>query len=575
MDRKDFLNTLIAKPQKKQDPKLTIVKETIEQEKTTKTEETPLYLQSGVAPYTGTWTQNEVIHLLKRLQFGAPKEEVDYFSTLTYSQAVDLLLNSVNPNVGFPLKTYTPDVINTPRTDSDWAVSIGKTWINNQSTDGSVNFARQASCKGWWFDLIINQPRSIEEKMMLFWANHFAVEFDTVSNGLYIYKFLNILRTHCLGNFKAFVKAITLQPAMLVYLNGQLNTKTAPDENYARELLELFTLGKGAGSQYTEPDVQAAAKILTGYRITTATATSYFDSTRHDTTNKQFSGFFGNSIINGQTGANGALELDSLLNMIFAQNEVAKFMSRKLYHFFVYSNITPDVETNVITPMADAFINAGYEIKPVLDLLFKSEHFFDVLTQGAMIKSPLDLIVGQVREFKVRFPPASNIISQYKMYGFLIGNSAIQDQNLGDPPNVSGWAAYYQDPIYDKSWLNTDTYTKRLNHNTSMLNGYTNTNQKIQLDWISFAKRMTNPADPNILIQDFATYLLRMPLSLTTRNKIKTETLLSGQSLDIYWTTAWNNYIAGPSFPATFNEVNNRLLSLTKYMINVEEYHLM
>ncbi|MEO7312698.1 MAG: DUF1800 domain-containing protein [Chitinophagaceae bacterium] len=568
MDRKAFLNTLLAPPLKKKPAP------SPEQKIKITDEDTPVFLRSGVTPYVGSWTDMEVMHLLKRLQFGAPREEVEYFKTLTYTQAVDLLLNTVNANPGLPIKVYSLPVT-TPRTDGDWSVPEGKTWVNIQSADGSANGGRIATCKGWWLDLMINQPRSIEEKMMLFWANHFSVEFDSITYGTYAYRHLNTIRTHALGNFKSLTKAISLEASMLSYLNGQYNTKTAPDENYGRELMELFTLGKGPGSQYTETDVQTAAKVLTGYRITNATSTYFFDSTKHDTTNKQFSTFFNSTIITGVSGAGGAGELDSMLDMIFQQNEVSKYLCRCLYRFFVYGNISADVEANVITPMATLFKSGNYEVKPVLDLLFKSEHFFDVLTQGAMIKSPLDYIVGQIREFKVRFPPASNAIVYYKMLGFLISNASIQDQNLGDPPNVSGWPAYYQDPIFDKSWLNTDTYTKRLNHNLTMLAGYTNTNQKIQLDWITLARRMSNPSDPNMLVQDFVKYLLRTQLTQTTRDNIKTTTLLTGQTTDGYWTTAWNNYLANPGNPTTLNDVNVRLSNLCKYIINVEEYHLM
>src|SRR5205823_4891756 len=141
-------------------------------------------------------------------------------------------------------------------------------------------------------------------------------------------------------------------------------------------------------SQYTENDVKAAAKILTGYTVNTITATSAFDATRHDTTNKQFSAFYNNTVITGQSGANGQNELDDLLNMIFATNEVAMYICRRIYRFFVYGNIDSTIETNVITPLAAIFRSNNYELKPVLSALFKSEHFFDVLTQGAMIKSP-------------------------------------------------------------------------------------------------------------------------------------------------------------------------------------------
>ena len=149
------------------------------------------------------------------------------------------------------------------------------------------------------------------------------------------------------------------------------------------------------------------------------------------------------------------------------------------------------------------------------------------------------------------------------------------DQNPGDPPNVSGWPAYYQDPIYDEVWMNTDTYTKRLSFITSMINGYTVSNQPLRLDWISFAKRMTNPSDPNQLVLDFNTYFLRVQLLQTTRDSIKSQTLLTGQSTDSYWTTAWNTYISDPQNPGNFSNVNGRILSLAKFMLNVEEYHLM
>jgi uncharacterized protein (DUF1800 family) len=315
--------------------------------------------------------------------------------------------------------------------------------------------------------------------------------------------------------------------------------------------------------------------VLTGYRIN-AQGQTYFDTNnRHDTTNKVFSAFYNNTSIVGQTGANGALELDQMLTMIFATSESAKFICRRIYQFFVYGDISPDVETNIILPMADVLRNNNYELKPALSALFKSEHFFDVLTQGAIIKSPLDFIVGQMREMKMKFPPAVNIPELYRMYGYLISTAATLDQNIGDPPNVSGWAAYYLNPVFDEYWLNTDTYTKRVNYITSMVNGYTNTNQTLKLDWIGFAKRMTNPSDPNQLVQDFNTYLLRMQLEPSTLSTIKTQTLLSGQSTDSYWTTAWNNYIANPNNQSSFSDVNNRLLLLLKYYMNLEEFYLM
>ncbi len=580
MDRKNFLNTLVSPsaPLKTRPVQNTSsIKERPESKQVQQPEpETPLYLQSGINPYSGTWTKNEMIHLLKRLSFGAVKEDVDYFETLSYSQAVDEMLNTTNTNIGLPVKTYTPNPVTTPPTDPDWGVAIGQTWVNIPTNSGSVNSNRTSSLKTWWLNLQINQPRSIEEKMVLFLSSHVTVEFDTVGNGMILYKYLSTLRDNALGNYKHLIKAITLEPAMLIYLNGRFNTKTAPDENYGRELQELFTVGRGPGSGYTEADVKAASRVLTGYTVNYTTASSSFDPARHDTTNKQFSAFYGNKIIMGQSGANGKNELDELLTMIFDTNEVALYICRRLYRFFVYGNIDSTIETNVIEPLAAIFRNNNYELKPVLSALFKSEHFFDVLTQGAMIKSPADFIVGMVREMKIKLPPASNAVIHQRMLSYLaITTMASMNQNLGDPPNVSGWQAYYQDPLYDKSWLDTDSYTKRRTFIATILNGYTNSNQRLQIDPISVAKRMSKPSDPNELIQDFVAYFLRMPLSDTAKAQIKKDTLLTGQTTDGYWTTAWNNYMASPNNQANINEVTTRLKSLCNYFLFLEEYHLM
>ena len=252
------------------------------------------------------------------------------------------------------------------------------------------------------------------------------------------------------------------------------------------------------------------------------------------------------------------------------------YICRRLYRFFVYGNIDSTIEANVITPLAAVFRGNNYELKPVLAALFKSEHFFDVLTQGAMIKSPADFIVGMQREFKIKMPPPANAIMQYKMLNFLaVTSMAAMNQSLGDPPNVSGWQAYYQEPLYDKTWIDTDSYTKRRTFITTMLNGYTNTNQKLQIDPLAMARRMSNPGDPNALVQDFTTYFLRMPLSDTAKAQIKRDTLLTGQTTDSYWTTAWSSYIASPNTQSNINEVTTRLKSLCNYFLFLEEYHLM
>lgn len=575
MDRNDFLQTLLNNPGKKK--KATLPEPAFP--RIQKIDDAADPIAGGITPYTGAWTENEVMHLLKRLCFGAPREQVVIFTGLTYEQAIDQLLNTVSTvaSVGEPVKVYSTDIVSTPATDPDWAVAVGRLWINTPTNSGSVNYFRRESVKAWWFNTIINQPNSIEEKMILFWSTHFTIEFDTVDTGTLCFDYLKTLRQNALGNFKAFTKAITLNPAMLVYLNGYQNSKTAPDENYARELQELFTMGKGVDSNYTESDVKAAARILTGYQVNRTTVTSYFTSSRHDVSPKQFSTFYGDLVINRPL-AQAPQELDDLLDMLFAKQEVSKNICRRLYRFFVYDDITADIEKNIITPLAETFRNANYEIKPVLAQLFNSEHFFDALQFGAMIKSSADFTVGMIRECKLRFPPKSNPQLLYRHLTYM-GSSLMNtlEQNLGDPPNVSGFPAYYQTPLFDKLWINTDTFSKRQNLvNTLVNSGYSNGGFKLFFDVVDFARRMSNPADPNQLVLDFNKYLLRRTLSQPLRDKIKSDILLTGQTTDNYWTAAWNTYLVAPENLNNFSVVNGRLKALAQYFLSkLEEYQLM
>lgn len=529
--------------------------------------------QSGLAPYAGSWTENEVIHLLKRTMFGAKKTDIDYFKTKTCAQCVDELLNPTASLPSPPVKEYSHA---SALTQPDTGIAAGTTWVNDPNSDGTINSLRRASFKKWWVGTMINQDRSIREKMNLFWHNHFSTETADVSNAQYVYKHHSTLRINALGNFKTLTKLITLDPAMLVYLNGQVNTATAPDENYGRELQELFCCGKGPQSLYTEADVKAAAKVLTGWRNDATTFTSYFTASRHDSTNKQFSSFYNNTIIQGRTGATaGDLEINDLLNMIFATQEVAKYLCRRIYRWFVYYDIDANTEANIITPLATILRNNNYEVKPVLDALLKSEHFFDVLNMGCQIKSPVDTVIGMCREFNLQFQPTADYVTNYGMWNYLVSWLTSMQQNIGDPPDVSGWKAYYQEPQFYEIWINSDTLPKRIQFtDTLALNGYTFNTKKLILDGVAFAQTLSNPADPNILLVDSIKYLFRVPLSQTSRDQIKKDILLGGQSTDYYWTDAWNIFITNPANTANATIVKNRLRDLYKYLMNLAEYQL-
>jgi uncharacterized protein (DUF1800 family) len=531
-------------------------------------------IQSGLTPYSGPWGTRQVAHLLKRTMFGAKKTDIDYFKSLTPGQAVTELLNVSATPPEPPVKNY--DNTNIATTDPDYSLPQGQTWVNNITNDGTANSRRITSFKAWWTALMLDQDRTIREKMVLFWHNHFATETNDIGWATWCYRNNIMLRNYALGNFKQFVRAVTLDIGMLRYLNGNLNSNTAPDENYSRELQELFTLGKQNNPNYTEDDVKQAARVLTGWRIDNSTMTHFFQANRHDTGNKQFSSFYNNRIITGRSGATaGDLELNDLLDMIFSKNvEVSRFIVSKLYRFFCYYTIDAATQSNVIEPLA-AIFRTIWEIKPVLDTLLKSEHFFDPLNQGCMIKTPLDTMVGMCREFNIQFPPSSDYVNAYFMWDYLRSQSSTSQLNIGDPPSVAGWPSYYQEPQYYEIWINSDTLPKRNRFTDQLVSpGYSRNNKKIQLDPVSFAKTLPNPADPNLLINDSLDILYAVPLSDATKAAIKKNILLSGQDQDYYWSNAWYAYVATPNDQMAYQTVYTRLRDLYKYFMNLPEYQL-
>lgn len=555
MDRRDFLTTL-APPQSPG------------AQETQSTKQTAQRTSTGLAQYTGAWGYDQAIHLLRRTMFGTNINDINYFLKKSMSATVDELLAVPSTQPNPPINGYN----NGANVDPD--IAAGATWVNGPDNP-NFNSQRRQSFKYWWVGLMINQDKNILEKMTLFWHNHFSTQTQTTGSTILAYQNNLLLRQNALGNFKTMTKAVTIDPCMLKYLNGNLNTNKAPDENYGRELQELFTVGKGPNSQYTEDDVKAAAKVLTGWRVNNSTLSSYFDSTKHETANKQFSAFYNNTLITGQTGANGANEVDDLLTMIFNQNEVALFICRKLYRWFVYYDIDAATETNVIAPMAQIFRQNNYDIKPVLAALFKSEHFYDAANMGCLIKSPLDFCVGMCREFNIVFPDASQYVTQYYMWGQLWGASYIQQQDPGDPPNVAGWPAYYQVPSYHELWINSDTLPKRNQISDLMVySGIKKSGYTLIIDCIAVAQTMSDPTNPNTLIDDLCKYLHILTLSSTNKTTIKTSTLLSGQSTDSYWTNAWNAYLANPTNKTLKDTVNTRLILLLKYLMDLSEYQL-
>ena len=547
-------------------------------------------VSSGLNPYTGTWGKTEVLHLLRRTGYGFKKADVDSLLATSMNNAVNAILN-VNTTPPSPpvnsYNNYSPDENN---------LAYGADWTNDPLPSGAntTNSRRNDSLSQWNFGLACNQDLTIKEKMTWFWYHFIPVDFETVRTSPFsfagtnscriLHTYLKMFRDNPLGNFKTIIRKMATQPAMMYYLNNQANTKTSPDENFAREIMELFTLGKDPLSQFTEVDVIQAAKVLSGWRVVnlnTVNPITNFDSSLHDTSNKQFSSFFNNTIINNA----GASELDAFITMIFSKSQVvSEYICRRLYRYFVYYDIDATIESTIITPLAQTFVANNWEIAPVLNQLFKSQHFFDMANRGVYIKSPFDLVIGSLRTFNLNYNVANpaNHEAQYRVWNYY-NNTILSglEQTMGKIPNVSGWVAFYQNPSFHEYWINSSTTQKRFDFLNKIFSGYNlvynGLTTRIEVDLIAFIQQFDPPIclNPDLLVAECVTFLLPIDLSAIQRNEIKTQTLLSNQTINSYWTSAWSLYLSNTSNITNRNSVKTRLKSLFVTLTQLAEYQLM
>lgn len=509
--------------------------------------------------YPQPLTSLQAAHLLRRATFGPTPAQIKAFTGLSATKAVEQLLAD-QPTPPPPLDPTTGKTFTDLAFQKD---NVGKLAIY---------------LKSWWAGLMLNQPVSLHEKMTLFWSNHFVTTYSTVPDYRYTYQYYSLLRQNALGNFKTFVIAITQNPAMLRFLNGDANVVGNANENYGRELQELFTIGRNGG--YTEDDVRTAARVLTGWvdsgyrNETIATVGSSFVAARHDTTDKTFSAAYQNTVIKGRSGASAGLaELNDLMDMILRQPEAARYICRRLYRWFINFDITPDVETNFIGPLADVFVKNNFELKPVLTTLFGSTHFYDSALQGAIIKSPTDLVIGTVRFFGTVAPdPTQNTAPFYQLANYLYNRINEQQQNLFDPPNVFGWTSYYETGYYQQ-WINSSTLGLRGSFTDTVTNGAFKLNGKLLLDPLPLVKSLTNPGDPASLVNQLTQSLLAVSLTQAQLDFLTNTILLDG--LPAYeWTNEWNDYVNNPTNAGKLMAVQQKISTLLGYLFRMAEYQV-
>ena len=521
---------------------------------------------ASLIPYSGPWGYAQASHLMRRTTFGPTKTMFQDALDQGLSASIDKLLADKT----MPAPPVYIDF------DEDPFIASGESWVTHAippELNVLLNAPRRKSLYGWIYDNMKADGFSIREKMHLFWQNHFAVE--NIARNTFAYQYHDLIRKNALGNFKEMVQEITISPGMLIFLNGTQNTRFSPNENYGRELLELFTIGRGpeAGpgdyTNYTENDVRELSRALTGwvqFVEEDGTYGSRFIANRHDTDPKVLSPRFDNIEINDE----GENEYKTVIDIILQKKETARFICRQLHIWFVGKDIDDDIETNIIGPLADIFYNSNYQIKPVLETLLRSEYFFDSNHIGCMINHPIDMLYKLLNSLELEL--STDKMIRWDFYKRIRSHSVTLGMVPIILPSVAGWKAFYQAPQYYEDWINSTSLLNRQAICKSFVNGFNVSGIRYEYDLISFVERMDNNLDPNEMIQEIALLICPSKLSQSQVDYLK-EILIPGLP-DYEWTVEYTDFLADPENTQLRNGVNNKLKALFNAMVTMPEFYL-
>ena len=499
----------------------------------------------SLAPYSGVWSKMLAAHLLRRTTLGPTQAQID----AAFSDGVDLAVESIlqssiltdEPITWHPGETVAPQ---------------GETWVDKFMTpdpllEDQVNAARQKSLFSWTAGRMNKEQlgaANITEKMVFFWQNHFGIQ--QVRDDRLNYNYFKTLEANAIGNFKTVVESITINGAMMKFLDTASNTKWNPNENYARELLELYSIGKGLQtgpgdySNFTEDDVLSGARILTGWKVRenmSSTANPYieFEPNLHDTDSKQLSYHFNNMILFNDDEN----EYKNFIDAIFSKEETAYHICRKLYKYFVSTELTEQIEATVIETMAQTMISNNYEIRPVLAQLFKSEHFYDSTIIGSHLKAPYEFIFSMLNP-TLSFP-SHNEEGNNVIWNILYNAASVMDQNWYVAPSVAGWPAYYVKPGYMQLWLNSATIDRRFwlvslltEHSTGISDDVTGTVYSFKIDALAFVDQLQTPSDGVAVIEQMCDLFFARPLLQTKKDRLLN--ILSDFLPAFEWTLQYN-----------------------------------
>ncbi|MDI1287506.1 MAG: DUF1800 domain-containing protein [Reyranella sp.] len=366
---------------------------------------------------------DEARHLLSRTAFGATPAEIRAIEALDYPAAVDQLLATFRPTAATAAPGWANDGLGALR---DQQKAMAKVTADGRAVQVQPPLQEQGrELRNWWIEEMLATDQPLVERMVLFWHNHFTSSLTKTYYPGSLYRQNEMFRASAFGNFATLLKSVARDPAMLLYLDGVRNVARQPNENFARELLELFTLGEG---HYTESDIKAAARAFTGWSVDRETGRFVERAGQHDDGEKTFL---------GQTGRFGG---DEIIAILLKHPRTAETIVEKMWREFV--SLTPDPAA--VKRLAAPFRDGGYELKPLLRALLLQPALRDPANRGALIKSPVDLIVGTVRVLGLPVPEKTQLARMMQGLG----------QSLFNPPNVKGWAG-------GESWITAYTLLQR------------------------------------------------------------------------------------------------------------------
>jgi uncharacterized protein (DUF1800 family) len=470
----------------------------------------------GLEEMTTAMNRQQAAHILRRLTFAPSPEQIDQLTSMTPSDALFILLGD-----GIGILPEPPD----------------KNWVHNPEEDplesGSpeIRFEIEGRLKkgynefnDWWIDLMRNESAPVREKLTLFWSTVWTIEFtyDTLAlipPGL-CYRNNQTLRSFRLGNYKEFAEAITLDGAMLLYQSLQYSNRNIANENYMREMMELFTMGTGdiitGERNYTEGDIKEGSKALTGWRTAPYMGgphpkgffETYFSPNDHILDSKTF---MGTTIQKRDESRNTEdlvreEEVRGIINIMFEQRPmaIARFVCDKIYRYFVYSNPAA-IDEEIIDGLAQILIENDFILSPVFSKLLNSKHFFNSANFGIQFKRPPEFIVGLERMLDVKYEKSREAIFDL-------------EQVLYDPPNVGSWRGY-------RSWLSTKTVPLRYKYAKEILS--IATDEKL----INLAKKFMGYDNATTATDSLVNYFL--PVSLdTSRMQQYLSVMLQGAGTD-------------------------------------------